>query len=98
MVGFPAATSGCQTKQQLTRCLEHTRGLGKHVGVGGRRAKNVNPSLGVSIWQIFMLLRFKHLHYALNTLLTSQAEKKLCCGCKVKENASVKSTSGNRKS
>lgn len=64
-------------------------------GMGGGR--NVNPSLGVSVWQVFMPLCCEHLHYALNTWLPSQAEKKLYSGCIVKENASAEATSGNRK-
>lgn len=63
--------------------------------MGGGR--NVNPSLGVSVWQVFMPLCCEHLHYALNTWLPSQAEKNLYSGCIVKENASAEATSGNRK-
>lgn len=49
------------------------RGLGEtgmergSMGERGWGGRNVNPSLGVSVWQVFMPLCSEHLHYALNT-------------------------------
>lgn len=70
--GVPAAASGGQAGQPRPGCRRRRgggggggRGRGGAGWVGG--GENVNPSLGVSVWQVFVPLCSEHLHYALNT-------------------------------